>query len=65
MSFNELIKLLEANGFRHTSSKGSVRIYKKQGWPNPVRVDFHGSNEIAKGTLDWILKAAGIKGRRK
>lgn len=61
MSFNELIKLLEANGIRLKSGKGSVRIYTKEGWPNPVRVDCHGSKEIASGTLNWILKAAGIK----
>jgi predicted RNA binding protein YcfA (HicA-like mRNA interferase family) len=62
VSYNELIKLIEAHGFRLKSEKGSVRIYTKEGWPNPIRIDYHGSKEIASGTLHWILKAAGIKG---
>ena len=61
MSYNELIQLLKENGFRLKSEKGSVRIYVKEGWPNPIRVDYHGSKEIATGTLNWILKSAGIK----
>jgi len=65
MSFNELIKILKVNGFALDAEKGSVRIYRKAGWPKAIRVDYHGSHEIAKGTAEAILKSAGIKDWRK
>jgi predicted RNA binding protein YcfA (HicA-like mRNA interferase family) len=67
MSFSELVRLLQANGFRLVREKGSVRYYGKDEWPNLVRVDFHGSKQMPRGTLHAIrgtlhaiLKAAGI-----
>ncbi|HEX7344070.1 MAG TPA: type II toxin-antitoxin system HicA family toxin [bacterium] len=41
-----------------------MRYYHKPGWPNPIRVDFHGSKEVPNGTCQHILKTAGIKGKR-
>ena len=61
MSFSKVVRLLEANGFRLLKEKGSIRYYSKQGWPNLVRVDYHGSKEIPTGTCHAILKSAGIK----
>ena len=61
MRFSELVKLLEQNGFRILREKGSVRYYYKDGWPVLVRVDFHGSKEVPTGTMNAILKAAGLK----
>jgi predicted RNA binding protein YcfA (HicA-like mRNA interferase family) len=43
VTFNELIRLLEANGFAVVRQKGSIRYYGKKGWPNLVRVDYHGA----------------------
>ena len=60
MSFNELIRLLEANGFSLLKEKGSIRYYRKPGWPRLIRVDYHGSRQVPTGTLHSILKAAGI-----
>ncbi len=60
VKFSELVRLLEANGFRLVRYKGSVRYYGKDGWPNLVRVDFHGAKEVPRGTCNAILKAAGI-----
>lgn len=60
MSFNELVRLLEANGFRLVREKGSVRFYEKVGANRRIRVDFHGPKQIPKGTLHAILKGAGI-----
>ena len=60
MKFNELIRLLQANGFRLLRQKGSIRYYAKPGWPNIIRVDYHGSKEVPTGTCRAILKAAGI-----
>ena len=60
VTFNELIRLLEANGFALVRQKGSVRYYGKAGWPNLIRVDYHGSRQVRTGTCHAILKAAGI-----
>lgn len=52
---------MEQNGFKVIKEKGSIRYYMKEGCENLVRVDFHGSKEIPKGTGHAILKAAGLK----
>ncbi|HEX4966709.1 MAG TPA: type II toxin-antitoxin system HicA family toxin [Thermoanaerobaculia bacterium] len=61
MSFSELVRLLRKNGFTLVKEKGSIRYYAKPGWPNLVRVDYHGTKEVPSGTCSSILKAAGIK----
>jgi predicted RNA binding protein YcfA (HicA-like mRNA interferase family) len=61
VKFSELVRLLESNGFRLLKEKGSVRYYRKDGWPNLIRVDYHGSREVPSGTCVSILKAAGIR----
>jgi len=60
MKFNELVRLLEKNGFAILREKGSIRYYGKPGWPRLIRVDFHGSREVPSGTCHSILKAAGL-----
>ncbi len=60
MTFNELIRLLEANGFKLVKQKGSVRYYGKLGLPRLIRVDYHGPRQVPTGTCHAILKAAGI-----
>lgn len=61
MRFNELVRLLEEGGFSLVKEKGSIRYYAKAGWPNLIRVDYHGSREVPTGTCHSILKAAGLK----
>jgi predicted RNA binding protein YcfA (HicA-like mRNA interferase family) len=61
--FNELVRLLEQNGFRLIREKGSIRYYSKPGVDRLIRVDYHGAKEIPTGTCNAILKAAGLKGR--
>lgn len=61
MKFSELVRLLEGSGFTLVKEKGSIRYYAKTGWPNLVRVDYHGPKEVPTGTCRFILKAAGIK----
>jgi predicted RNA binding protein YcfA (HicA-like mRNA interferase family) len=65
MRFNELVQLLEANGFRLVREKGSIRYYAKEEVRNVIRVDYHGANEVPTGTCEAILKAAGLKKRRR
>jgi predicted RNA binding protein YcfA (HicA-like mRNA interferase family) len=61
MTFNELVHLLEENGFTLIREKGSVRYYSKEDWDRPIRVDYHGAKEVPTGTCHAILKAAGIR----
>jgi len=65
MKFSELVRLLEKNGFELVREKGSIRYYAKAGVDKLIRIDYHGSREIPAGTCEAILKAAGLKGRRK
>jgi len=62
VKFAELARVLEENGFRIVKEKGSIRYYGKDGFDKFIRVDYHGSEEIATGTCASILKTAGIKG---
>ena len=61
MKFSELVRLLESNGFRIVKEKGSIRYYGRSGWDKLIRVDYHGSKEVPKGTCHHILKSAGLK----
>jgi predicted RNA binding protein YcfA (HicA-like mRNA interferase family) len=61
MKFSELVRLLEKNGFKLLRQKGSIRYYGKSGWNDLIRVDYHGSEEVPKGTCQAILKTAGLK----
>lgn len=61
MRFSELVRLLESDGFALVKERGSIRYYAKAGWPNLIRVDYHGSKEVPTGTCHSILKAAGLK----
>ncbi len=63
MKFSELVRLLEQNGFRIVKEKGSIRYYGKAGLDKLIRLDYHGSKEVPKGTCHAILKAAGIRRR--
>lgn len=46
MKFSELVKLLQANGFKIVKEKGSIRYYGKSGWDRLMRVDYRGSKEV-------------------
>lgn len=61
MKFTELVRLLERNGFVLVKEKGSIRYYAKEGHPRLIRLDYHGAKEVPTGTLNAILKAAGLK----
>jgi predicted RNA binding protein YcfA (HicA-like mRNA interferase family) len=61
VKFNELVRLLQANGFVLVKQKGSIRYYGKSDWPRLIRVDYHGAKEVPTGTCHAILKAAGIQ----
>jgi predicted RNA binding protein YcfA (HicA-like mRNA interferase family) len=65
VKFSELVRLLERNGFELIREKGSIRYYGKPRVDKLIRVDYHGSREVPTGICQAILKAAGLKQRRK
>ena len=61
MTANEVIKLLKGKGWNEVRQSGSHKIFKHPDNPNNVSVPVHSGKDIPKGTLNNILKTAGIK----
>ena len=61
MKIRDLIKMVEADGWRHEATKGSHRQYKHPSKLGRVTVPGHPRDEVAPGTLQSILKQAGLK----
>lgn len=61
LKIREVIRLLEADGWRLVATKGSHRQYKHQSKVGRVTVAGKLSDEVAPGTLNSILKQAGLK----
>jgi predicted RNA binding protein YcfA (HicA-like mRNA interferase family) len=55
----ELIKLLKKHGWQLDRISGSHHIMKKK--DKTLTVPVHGNSDIPKGTLNSILKEAGLK----
>lgn len=61
MNAKDLAKKLEKAGFVLDRIPGSShRIYKKKGFPQ-ISLPFHGAKDMKKGTINQILKTAGLK----
>ncbi len=61
MKVGELIRLLEDDGWRLARTRGSHRQYKHASKPGTVTVAGKPSLDIPAGTLNAILKQAGLK----
>ena len=61
MTFKELDKLLKSNGWVPVRSKRSHFQYHHKEYPNTIAVPNHSGKDIKKGTLNSILKQAGLK----
>jgi predicted RNA binding protein YcfA (HicA-like mRNA interferase family) len=61
MKVRELIKQLERDGWKHIRTKGSHRQFQHSVKPGTVTVAGKGSLDIPPGTLNSILKSAGLK----
>jgi predicted RNA binding protein YcfA (HicA-like mRNA interferase family) len=62
MKISEVIKILENDGWYLSRQKGSHRQYKHSSKKGLVTIAIHKlSDDIAKGTLNSILKQAQIK----
>ena len=61
MKIREVIKLIQADGWYLARTRGSHRQYKHESKKGLVTVPGHLKDEIAPGTLNSILKQAGLK----
>ncbi len=61
MRVREIIKGLEDDGWHLVATRGSHRQYKHPSKPGRVTVAGHLHHELAPGTLNSILKQAGLK----
>ena len=65
MKVREVLRLIEADGWRFTRQAGSHRIFHHPDKPGIVIIAGKPSQDLAPGTLNAILKEAGLKGKGK
>jgi predicted RNA binding protein YcfA (HicA-like mRNA interferase family) len=61
MTAREVIKLLREDGWVLKSVSGSHEQYVHPSKPGKVTVPRHGAKDLKRGTLNSILKQAGLK----
>ena len=61
MKVKEVIKMIEADGWYLTRTRGSHRQYKHVSKVGLVTVPGKLSDDLAPGTLNSVLKQAGLK----
>ena len=61
MKISEVLRLLQADGWQLVATRGSHRQFKHRGRHGRVTVPGKPSDDVAPGTLNSILKQAGLK----
>jgi predicted RNA binding protein YcfA (HicA-like mRNA interferase family) len=61
MKPQELVRILEADGWYSTGQAGSHQHFRHPYKPGLLIVPMHAGKEIGKGLLHSILKKAGLK----
>ncbi|WP_293370719.1 type II toxin-antitoxin system HicA family toxin [Nevskia sp.] len=61
MKVKDLIALIEADGWREVRQKGSHRQFHHRHKPGTVTVSGKSSVDVPPGTLNSVLKQAGLK----
>jgi predicted RNA binding protein YcfA (HicA-like mRNA interferase family) len=61
MKVNEILRLLQEDGWFLVGARGSHRQYKHPSKAGRVTVPGKPSDDLAAGTLNSILKQAGLK----
>ncbi len=64
MKVRDAIRLIEQDGWYHVATRGSHRQYKHPRKLGRVTVAGKPSDDLAPGTLNSILKQAGLKEQR-
>ncbi|HET7212190.1 MAG TPA: type II toxin-antitoxin system HicA family toxin [Terriglobia bacterium] len=65
MKFRDVIERIEQDGWRLVRTKGSDRQYRHPEKPGTVTVAGKPNLDVPPGTLNSILKQAGLKGREQ
>jgi predicted RNA binding protein YcfA (HicA-like mRNA interferase family) len=63
--FRDLLRLLKDDGWFFVDQKGSHQQFKHPTKPGRVTVAGRGSDDVPEGTLNSILKQAGLKGEKR
>ena len=63
LKFRNVIMMIERDGWRLVRTTGSHRQYKHPNKPGTVTVAGKPNLDVPRGTLNSILKQAGLKGR--
>jgi len=61
MKVRDVLKLIESDGWYQVAQKGSHRQFKHSEKPGRVTVAGHPTQEMDQGTLNSVLKQAGLK----
>lgn len=61
MKVRDLVRLMEAAGWRHLKTRGSHRQYKHPAKSGRVTVAGHPGDDVRPGTLKSVLAQAGLK----
>jgi predicted RNA binding protein YcfA (HicA-like mRNA interferase family) len=61
MKISEILRMLQADGWFLVATRGSHRQYKHLVKPGRVTVPGKPSDDVAPGTLNSIMKQAGLK----
>ena len=61
MKVNELVRLLEKNGWRVIRTRGSHRQFAHRDKAGVLTVSGNAGRDVPPGTLNAILKAAGLR----
>lgn len=64
MKVRDAIRLVEDAGWRLVATRGSHRQYRHPEKPGRVTIAGKPSDDLAPGTLNSILKQAGLKEQR-
>lgn len=64
MRVREVLRLLAREGWRIVATRGSHRQLKHPTLPGRVTIAGHGDDVLSPGTLNSILKQAGLKERK-
>jgi predicted RNA binding protein YcfA (HicA-like mRNA interferase family) len=61
MKVREAIKIIEKDGWYLVATRGSHRQYKHTSKPGRVTIAGQPADDLAPGTLNSVLKQAGLK----
>ncbi len=65
MKVRDVIRLIEADGWYLVATRGSHRQYKHSTKPGRVTIAGKMSDDLPPGTLNSVLKQAGLKSKHQ